>query len=142
MDKSVIVSRRHPAEKEARAVQMRQNMTAAEKMLWERLRRNQVGGLHFRRQQIINGFIADFYCHTARLVIEADGGVHDAQADYDRERDEIIATHQLTILRFTNQQILTDIETVMAKIHVAAHASSSSPAVSYSPLKEGPGEVL
>ena len=75
MDKSVIVSRKHSVEKEMLAIRMRQNMTAAERMLWERLRRNQVGGLRFRRQQIIESFIADFYCHTARLVIEADGGV-------------------------------------------------------------------
>ena len=152
MDKFVIVSRKHPAEKELLAVQMRQNMTVAERTLWERLRRNQVGGLHFRRQQIIDGFIADFYCHTARLVIEADGGVHDAQADYDRERDEIIATHQITILRFTNHQIINDTETVMAQITAAVHASVSSPSVSFPsisfpsisfpPLKEGPGEVL
>ncbi len=136
MDKSVIVSRKHPSEKEALSVQMRQNMTPAEKVLWDRLRCKQVGGVRFRRQQIIDGFIADFYCHSAKLVIEADGGVHHAQADYDRERDNIIAMHDLTILRFTNYQILNDTQTVIACIKAAVYASSPIP-----PLEEGPGEV-
>ena len=136
MDKSVIVSRKHSEEKEAVAVQMRRNMTAAERALGDRLRRNQTGGLHFRRQQIIEGFIADFYCHAAKLVIEADGGVHDAQAKYDLERDKIIATHDLIILRFSNRQILTDMNTVLAHIETTASQRLSDP-----PLEEGPGEV-
>lgn len=137
MDRSIIVSRKHSEEKETLAVQMRRNMTAAEKALWERLRRNQLGGLHFRRQQIIDGFIADFYCHAAKPVIEADGGVHDAQAEYDLERDKIIATHDLIILRFSNRQILTDMSTVLAHIETAALQRLSDP-----PLEEGPGEVI
>jgi very-short-patch-repair endonuclease len=57
---------------------------------WQHLRANQLNGLHFRRQQIIDGFIADFYCHVARLVIEVDGEIHQQQAEYDAERDRVL----------------------------------------------------
>ncbi|MBK9210147.1 MAG: DUF559 domain-containing protein [Anaerolineales bacterium] len=55
-----------------RARELRRDMTPAEKILWEELRRNKLG-VHFRRQQVIERFIADFYCHSASLVIEVDG---------------------------------------------------------------------
>ena len=71
---------------------------------------------------MINGFIADFYCREARLVIECDGEVHQEQAEYDRERDRILAAHNLQILRFTNSQITADIDTVLAAIAAAARA--------------------
>ena len=60
-----IVRARRDAEKQALALQMRRAMTEAEVRLWEQLRGNQLGGLHFRRQQVIDGFIADFYCRPA-----------------------------------------------------------------------------
>ncbi len=58
---------------------MRQEMTLAESILWNELRRNQIEGFHFRRQQILYGFIADFYCHHAGLIVEADGKYHEDQ---------------------------------------------------------------
>ena len=115
-----IVRAARAREKQALARQMRQEMTSAEARLWQRLRRNQLLGLHFRRQQVIDGFIADFYCREARLVIECDGGVHDNQADYDRERDRILAAHALHILRFTNAQIANNLGAVLAEIAAAA----------------------
>ena len=57
-------------------------MTPAEKILWEELRANKLG-VHFRRQQVISGFIVDFYCHKAALVLEVDGDVHDLQQEED-----------------------------------------------------------
>ncbi|MBI4310594.1 MAG: DUF559 domain-containing protein [Chloroflexi bacterium] len=68
-------------------------MTAAEALLWVALRRNQLDGLAFRRQQIIDGFIVDFYCHRIGLVIELDGSVHEGEVaqGQDKERDTLLS---------------------------------------------------
>ena len=76
----------------------------------------------FGWQQVLDGFIADFYCREARLIIECDGLVHNRQVEYDQERGRIIATHNLCILRFTNAQIEQNIETVLETIIAAARA--------------------
>ncbi len=123
MEEKIVRAYRRP-EKQALAEQMRQEMTASEKRLWERLRANRLNGLSFRRQQVIGGFIADFYCRSARLVIECDGQVHAAQVEYDRERDRIISTYNLRILRFTNDQISSDVQSVLAAIIQAANQTS------------------
>ena len=70
--KNIITNQKVTKEKLQRAKELRRNMTPAEKMLWGELRANKLG-IHFRRQQIIEGFIVDFYCHKASLVIEVDG---------------------------------------------------------------------
>lgn len=62
-------------------------MTPMEARLWERLRKNQLGGYHFRRQQVIGKYIIDFFCNPARLIVEVDGEVHFNQREYDRERE-------------------------------------------------------
>jgi very-short-patch-repair endonuclease len=95
------------------AREMRRNMTTAEAALWKRVSGNALG-FHFRRQQIIAGFIADFYCHQAALVVEVDGDLHDAA--YDAERDRIFAGLGLTTLRFTNQQVQEQIGVVLYQI--------------------------
>ena len=121
MDTSHIVAARHAPEKRERAQQLRRAMTPAETVLWERLRAGRLDGLHFRRQQIIDGFIADFYCHVAGLVIEIDGSVHDEQADYDRERDHILSARGLHILRLKNEQALNDLPGCLTRIREAAN---------------------
>lgn len=93
-----------------RARQMRKEPTHAEALLWERLRKRQLGGLKFRRQHIIEHFIVDFYCPRARLVIEVDGDVHAQQADYDRERDQVLSELGYAVVRFTNQDLEEDVE--------------------------------
>ena len=87
------------------AKELRRNMTPAERRLWSALRRNQLDGFHFRRQQIIDGFIVDFYCHAAGLVVEVDGPIHDRteQAEYDAERDRTLETRGLRLLRIRNE---------------------------------------
>jgi very-short-patch-repair endonuclease len=75
--------------------------------------------LHFRRQQIIVGFIADFYCHAAGLVIELDGGIHQRQAGYDAERDKILTARGLRVMRFKNEEVLRDLKGVLARIQAA-----------------------
>ena len=96
-------------------------MTACEKQLWQHLRASKVGGLHFRRQQVIEGFIVDFFCHAAKLVIELDGAVHNEQLEYDAERDQILVAHGLLLLRFPNSSLEPDIQVVLDKILTAAH---------------------
>ena len=129
MEEKIVRAHRRP-EKQALAVQMRQKMTPSETRLWERLRANRLNGLAFRRQQVIGGFIADFYCRSARLVIECDGRVHANQVEYDQERDRIIATYHLRILRFTNNQISYDLPAVLASIIHVANQTSHSEALS------------
>ena len=80
MEEKIVCAYRRP-ENQALAEQMRQEMTPSEERLWGRLRANRLNGLAFRRQQVIGGFIADFYCRVARLRVECDGHAHAAQAD-------------------------------------------------------------
>ncbi len=91
-------------------------MTPAECALWERLRRNQLPGFHFRRQQVIDGFIVDFYCHAAGLVIEVDGGVHAAQGEYDEQRDLVLSRRGLRVLRIGNDEVLRNVDEVVARV--------------------------
>jgi very-short-patch-repair endonuclease len=99
-----------------RAKELRRDMTPAEAKLWQRLRAGRLEGFHFRRQQIIDGYIVDFYCHAAGLVVELDGGVHLEQMDYDRERDESLAGRGIRVLRFFNSDINNSIDTVLGTI--------------------------
>jgi len=85
--KNVVIGQKIYPQKALRARELRQSMTEAEKLLWQHLRVNRLNGWHFRRQQLIAGFIVDFYCHAAGLVVEVDGSVHDNQIDIDLERD-------------------------------------------------------
>lgn len=127
VDKSRIVRGKRSPEKQKRAVELRQQMTPAEAKLWQYLRRNGCGGLHFRRQQVLDGFIADFYCHSAGLVIELDGGIHEQQVDYDTVRESLLRARGLQILRFPNEQVLSNIETVLATILHTALPPSTDP---------------
>ena len=99
-----------------RAKELRRQMTPAERRLWERLRANRLGGLQFRRQQVIDGFIVDFYCHAAAVVVEVDGPVHEDRADYDAERDRILTARGLRVVRFTNEQVDRSLADVLRRI--------------------------
>ena len=92
------------------AKSFRKTMTPAEKLLWSRLRGNQLLGLHFRRQHVIRGFIVDFYCHRARLVIEIDGGIHRSQCQTDSHRDDILKSLGLWVQHFSNEFLEKDQE--------------------------------
>jgi very-short-patch-repair endonuclease len=119
MDNKGIVFGQHAPQKRALARHLRREMTPAEALLWHRLRRNQWKGLHFRRHQVIDGFIVDFYCHAAGLVIELDGSVHETHAAYDAERDEILTRRGLKVLRFSNDRVEHELKTVLAEIDAA-----------------------
>ncbi len=101
-----------------RARELRRMQTAAEKLLWEHLRARRLDGLKFRRQVPLLGHIADFYCHELALVVEVDGEVHSTaeQRAHDENRDADLAAHGLTVLRFSNRQVLGEIETVKATL--------------------------
>ena len=82
--RGIVRGQRIEPEKLARAKALRREMTPQEATLWQRLRKNALNGLHFRRQQVVDGFILDFYCHRAALVLEVDGLSHEGQVDITR----------------------------------------------------------
>ncbi|HEY3397923.1 MAG TPA: endonuclease domain-containing protein [Armatimonadota bacterium] len=123
MSTKFIVFGPHDPAKRARAHEMRLNMTEAEQTLWQRLKGHQVAGLNFRRQQVVEGFIVDFYCHRVCLAIEVDGTVHDKRQEYDRQRDAVLGGRGITVLRFTNDQVFRRIESVVAEIAAAGAIS-------------------
>ncbi|MBD2018344.1 DUF559 domain-containing protein [Microcoleus sp. FACHB-53] len=116
---NIVIGQKVTPVKVQRAKELRRQMTQEEKILWQHLRANQLNGLHFRRQQIIDGFIADFYCHAARLVIEVDGEIHQQQVEYDAERDRILLARGLRLLRIQNEQVRQNLDQVLARISTA-----------------------
>ncbi len=122
--KNIVIGQKTSAAKVQAAKQLRQHMTPEENLLWQQLRRNQLDGLHFRRQQVIEGFIVDFYCHAAGLVIELDGPVHDQQIGYDEERDRVLAAHGLCIMRIKNEEVQRDLSQVLARIAAACRGGT------------------
>ncbi|MEX0852035.1 MAG: DUF559 domain-containing protein, partial [Bauldia sp.] len=87
----------------------------AERRLWQRLRNRQLG-VKFRRQMPIDRFIADFGCEEARLVIELDGGQHALAVSKDRERTAVLSSAGYLVLRFWNNDVLSNIEGVVDEI--------------------------
>lgn len=106
---------------------LRKTMTDAEKRLWLHLRRAlPLQGTHFRRQVVLGAYVADFCCHGAKLVIEVDGdqhGTNEALA-YDTKRTLFLERQGFCMLRFTNRQVLREIDMVIDTI---AHAVQISP---------------
>ena len=90
----------------------------------QHLRAGRLEGYHFRRQQVIDRFIVDFYCHRADSVVEVDGGVHLDQCEYDRERDLYLRKRGLKVLRFTNTEVNNDLQAVLAIIMDACQQSN------------------
>ena len=101
------------------ARELRREMTPAERKLWGALRAGRLEGWHFRRQQIIAGFIVDFYCHQAALVVEVDGPVHQQQVEYDAQRTVILQQHGLRVQRFSNEQVMNHLPQVLEIIREA-----------------------
>jgi very-short-patch-repair endonuclease len=102
----------------AAARALRKDATPTEAILWHAIRGKQLGA-KFRRQQPIGHFIADFYCSEARLVLEIDGSVHDAQPEYDRERQELLESLGLGFLRITATDVERDLGNVLERIRLA-----------------------
>ena len=113
--KNIIPGQRVTKEKVERSRELRREMTPAEKRLWQEVRAKKLG-VRFRRQQIIAGFIVDFYCHRATLVIEIDGDIHDLQQEEDTRRENVLSEMGLTIVRFRNEDVIKDLPTVVGRI--------------------------
>ena len=107
-----------PSDSFSKAQLLRRNETKAEKLLWEKLRNNQLGGLKFRRQHPVNIYIADFYCHKFKLIIELDGDYHyqEEQKQKDEVRTEVLGLNDLKIIRFKNEEVEQDINQVLITI--------------------------
>jgi len=117
-EKSIARNQRVSSVKVERSRELRKDMTEAEKVFWEMVRDRRMFGLKFRRQQIIDGFIVDFYCDSLGLCVEIDGGVHETeeQKNYDKLRDEALAIRSLKILRLKNEEVLGDKDSVYQSI--------------------------
>jgi len=101
-----------------RANLLRRNTTIPEKLLWEKLKNNQLLKLHFRRQHPVGRFIADFYCHKIKLVIELDGNSHNGKEaqSYDENRTAEMEKFGIVVLRFKNEEVINRLTEVVAKI--------------------------
>ena len=100
----------------AKAIELRHNLTAAEKILWEKIKKRQLGGMHFRRQHPYGIYVIDFFCDKANLAVEVDGDIHLFKCEYDRERTRYLESSGLKVLRFRNEEVETDIENVIDQI--------------------------
>lgn len=106
-----------------RAKKLRNRLTDAEMILWCYLR-CKPNGYKFRRQHPIRNYIVDFYCHRLRLVIEVDGSIHDREdiRKYDRERQNKLVSEGITVIRFTNEEIIKDWENSIKEINAFLNA--------------------
>jgi very-short-patch-repair endonuclease len=98
---------------------LRKQRTKAEDILWERLRGWRFCGAKFRRQVPFDRFVVDFYCHSAKLVVELDGKQHDWFADYDAERTSVFESRGVSVIRFANAEVEGDLDSVLARIREA-----------------------
>jgi very-short-patch-repair endonuclease len=97
---------------------MRREATPAERLLWQRLRRGQLG-VPFRKQVAMGQFIVDYFCPARDLVVEVDGGVHDDRRDIDEERDRMLGRLGLRVLHVRNEEVLHDLDGVVRRIAAA-----------------------
>lgn len=107
--------------------ELRQESTEAEKLLWTELRNRKLNGLKFRRQHPLDKFIVDFYCNEKKLVVEVDGDVHDENInkEYDEARTVMLAGLNITVLRFKNEEVITNVRDVLKKISEVADGLNS-----------------
>jgi very-short-patch-repair endonuclease len=127
-----------------RAKQLRQTMTRAETLLWRHLKANRMDGIGFRRQVPVRNYIVDFACFSSKLVIELDGESHDFEARQkaDENRDAFFVSEGFQVLRFTNEQVMHNLEGVVEVIRqtAASRAVGSPPSLSLPHRGGGNGE--
>jgi very-short-patch-repair endonuclease len=100
----------------SRARQMRGESAPAEQKLWSCLRDRQLGGYKFRRQHVLGAYIADFYCHECRLVVEIDGNSHGHREAYDATRTQILQRGGELVIRFANEDVHDFLDAVLEAI--------------------------
>jgi very-short-patch-repair endonuclease len=98
------------------ARELRRKMTPQEEILWHVIRRDALSGLHFRRQQVIAGYVVDFYCASARLAIEIDGSSHLSRTEHDAIRDRALSEIGVATLRISNNEVDQDLGGVLIRI--------------------------
>ena len=103
-----------------RARTLRQTETPPEELLWRALRNGQIGGMKFRRQHPVGPYVADFYCHSAALVVEVDGMSHDDKIRQDAEKTKYLEGQNLRVLRVTNGDVMRDLDAVAREIRPSA----------------------
>jgi len=110
-----------------KARDLRKRMTEAEKLLWSYLRSKKLGGFKFRRQHPIWIFIADFYCHEVKFVIELDGGIHQLNEikEYDVNRTAEMERFEIKVIRIKNEEVLENTNGVLRKIQDACEKRKS-----------------
>ena len=108
----------------ANAKALRSNQTKAEERLWYHLRAHRFLGLKFRRQKPMGRYIVDFVCLEQRLIIELDGGQHAEQVHYDQDRDAWLRSQGYTVLRFWNNDVMQQLESVLEQIRCALGSRS------------------
>src|SRR3979411_2540678 len=110
-----------------RAKQLRRAMTRAETLLWRYLKANRIDGLGFRRQVPVRKYIADFVCFSAKLIVELDGESHDFEERQkaDQTRDAFFVSEGFQVLRFTNEQVMSNLEGVVEAIRQTAASRAS-----------------
>lgn len=118
----------------SRARTLRKESSEAEQMLWKYLRSRRMKGFKFRRQVMIEPYIVDFACFEARLIIEADGGQHAEQVEYDALRTTRLESMGYRVMRFWNNQILSELPAVLDQIEEALFETPHP-----NPLPEGEG---
>jgi very-short-patch-repair endonuclease len=99
-----------------RARQLRASATDAENLIWRHLRDRRLSGYKFRRQLSISGYVVDFVCHDASLIVEIDGGQHADNIEFDAHRSEILSKSGFRVVRFWNNDILVRTDEVLAEI--------------------------
>jgi very-short-patch-repair endonuclease len=108
-----------------KARQLRNNLTEAERILWQRIRFKQIDGFKFRRQVKMDRYIVDFYCSAANLIVEVDGGQHAENIEYDNKRTAWLNARGHRVIRFWNNEVHDNIEGVLEQIHIELHRSVS-----------------
>ena len=116
-----------------KAKELRKNMTEAELLIWEKLKHNSIG-YRFKPQHPIGRFIADFYCHQLKLVIEIDGDIHELQEEYDLERTKEMNRLGIRVVRFTNEEVRTNLVDIIERIKTHTNVNFTPPLNAY-PLK-------
>jgi very-short-patch-repair endonuclease len=123
----------------SRAREMRKEMPLAEVLLWNRLRGDQLG-VRFRRQHRVGSYIADLFAHAAKLVVEADGDSHAEREEYDEKRTYWMNQKGLRVMRFTNDDVITNLDSVVQSIADCC-SSAARPSPLPSPRSTGEREI-
>ena len=108
---------------------LRANLTDGEQRLWSRLRGKQVKGVQFYRQRPIGNYVVDFYAPAAGLVVEVDGSQHfePPQAQRDQQRRAYLEREGLRVVRFTDREVLTQLDSVLEEIFTAVQVERNPP---------------